>query len=205
MKSPQRQEKRKKKNKLGRPQRTVRKTKAADRAKWCASWIEWATNQNRHHRASGQLQTTGAHNKSVDARECLDNRTHFRKRSPHRKKSHGRSTQVSLCHLFGHVCDVCWSMCFHCACFLFIILGGLRGSTLAMAYARRARVLDHCSILSMQKRYRQTIRFMRNSTGPFWFGPMQLSDFSTLEQNVCFVFFVCQKACVEVTYLTTVR
>ena len=107
MKSPQRREKRKKKNKLGRPQRTVRKTKAADTTKW---WKEWATNQNRHHRASGQLQTTGAHTKSVDAWECLDNKKHFRKRSPHKKKSHGRSTQVSLCHLFGHVCDVCWSM-----------------------------------------------------------------------------------------------
>ena len=69
-------------------------------------------------------------------------------------------------------------------CFLFLIFGGLRSSTLAMAYAGRARALDHCSILSVQKRYRLTIRFVRNSTGPFW--PMQLSDFSTLKQNVCF-------------------
>ena len=71
-------------------------------------------------------------------------------------------------------------------CFLFLIFGGLRSSTLAMAYARGARASDHCSILSMQKRYRLTIRFVRNSTGPFWFGPMQLSDFSMLKQNVSF-------------------
>ena len=73
-------------------------------------------------------------------------------------------------------------------CFLFLIFGGLRSSTLAMAYAGRASALDHCSILSMQKRYRLTIRFVRNSTGPFWFGPMQLSDFSMLKQNVSFFF-----------------
>ena len=111
MKSPQRREKRKKKNKFGRPQRTVRKKRRRQ------------TQLNGVLRGkSGRRIKTDTTVPLGNSRELalttkvsmlgsgLDNKKKFGSARRTKKKSHGRCTQVSLCHLFGHVCDICWSM-----------------------------------------------------------------------------------------------
>ena len=130
---------------------------------WCFVGKSGRRIKTDHHRASGQLQTTGAHTRSVDAWEWSRQQKKIRKRSPHKKKSHGTQHHKSTCVICLGTFVMSAGACdFIALAWYFSNLAGFEAQHSPWPTPEEPEALDRCSILSMQKRFRLTIRFVRN-------------------------------------------